>query len=294
MSSGDKKANGNRVAEPISRGRYYWDMAAIFDSMADDYDHRLHAETNPSTAVIRKVIHDLASRHIPGEGTVLDLGCGSGDDTVFLAGRGNRVLAMDLSAEMVAVARDKALSQGLEERVRFAVGPAAMAKVLWRREIGEGEEAVGVISSFGVLNAEPELETVVKGLAEVLRPGACVVATLMGRLSPWHLLSAPRHAAVKRDWGRFIKGVARVGNDQDGVDIRYWFPKEVQQIFGSHFVVRQVRPVGIVLPPPERLGRLVGSKPVHGILRRIDHKLASWNLFRNAGDHFVIVLERRG
>src|SRR6476469_1443380 len=38
---------------------------------------------------------------------VLDFGCGGGDFAAFLAGRGARVLAVDVSAEMVALARSR-------------------------------------------------------------------------------------------------------------------------------------------------------------------------------------------
>lgn len=63
------------------------------------------AYPNPTVAI--------DDQHLPGfyrewhDLSVLELGCGSGRHTVRLAGQGNRVLAVDASAGMLAVARRK-------------------------------------------------------------------------------------------------------------------------------------------------------------------------------------------
>jgi 2-polyprenyl-3-methyl-5-hydroxy-6-metoxy-1,4-benzoquinol methylase len=54
---------------------------------------------------------------------VADLGCGTGTLSVLLAGEGYDVTGLDLSDEMVALARAKAAERGVD--VSFAVGDAA-------------------------------------------------------------------------------------------------------------------------------------------------------------------------
>ncbi len=44
-------------------------------------------------------------RHLPPEGRILDLGCGTGRHLVYLASRGHRPLGLDLSPHMLAEAR---------------------------------------------------------------------------------------------------------------------------------------------------------------------------------------------
>src|SRR5262249_57777176 len=50
----------------------------------------------------------FVGRHCPAPGRLLDLGCGTGRLLVPFARRGYRVLGVDLSAQMLAVARAKA------------------------------------------------------------------------------------------------------------------------------------------------------------------------------------------
>lgn len=49
-------------------------------------------------------VHGLIQRHLPGAGSVLDLGCGTGRHDLLLAGMGYDVTGVDLSEEMLAVA----------------------------------------------------------------------------------------------------------------------------------------------------------------------------------------------
>ena len=64
-------------------------------------------------------------------GTVLEIGCGSGELTLHLASRGNRVLGIDASPRAIALARAKALERSIE--TTFQVGDALELGALGRR-----------------------------------------------------------------------------------------------------------------------------------------------------------------
>jgi SAM-dependent methyltransferase len=58
-------------------------------------------------------------------GDVLDIGCGFGDNAVFLAGHGHRVTGVDIAPTALMTARRRAHDAGLsEDSVTFAVGDA--------------------------------------------------------------------------------------------------------------------------------------------------------------------------
>ena len=75
----------------------------------------------PAALVFRYVLQErMRARFRPGT-RVLNLGCGSGDDALWLASTGASVLGLDASASAVQQARRAAAAAGLGTRVRFEV-----------------------------------------------------------------------------------------------------------------------------------------------------------------------------
>lgn len=56
--------------------------------------------------------------------TVLEYGCGDGSNTVLLAHRGAHVISLDLSPELISVARARLRAHGIESGTSFVVGSA--------------------------------------------------------------------------------------------------------------------------------------------------------------------------
>ncbi len=97
---------------------------------------------------------------LAGGGTVADVGCGPGHVTRFLAARGADVVGLDLSAEMVAVARERA------PELRFAV--ASMLDL----PAADGAWA-GAVALYSIIHlGDDERARACRELARVLRPGA--------------------------------------------------------------------------------------------------------------------------
>src|SRR5262249_55202403 len=89
----------------VSRG--LWDY--LHDpAVARGYDAALSGST-----LFDADVH-FVERHCPHPGWLIDLGCGTGRLLVHFARRGYRVLGVDLSAEMLKVAREKAAAAGVE------------------------------------------------------------------------------------------------------------------------------------------------------------------------------------
>ena len=136
--------------------------ALAFDRIAPRYDESFGR--NPAALLFRHVFQERLRRLFPAGARVLDLGCGTGDDALFLASLGVRVHALDIAPEMVARTREKAERAGLAERVH--VEERAAEDVA---SAGSGFD--GAFSDFGALNCAA-LGAVGEGLARALRPGA--------------------------------------------------------------------------------------------------------------------------
>ena len=111
----------------------------------------------PQPAVVR-----LAEEGLLG-GAVLDAGCGTGENALYLASRGAEVLGVDFVPAAVAQARAKARGRGLA--VEFRLHDA-----LRFAEIGRLFDAVLDCGLFHTFTDE-ERPRYVAGLRSVLRPG---------------------------------------------------------------------------------------------------------------------------
>ena len=264
--------------------------AAVFDALAGGYDAgftatslgRLHRE-----AVWRR----LDARFPPGA-RVLELGCGTGEDAVHLAGRGVNVLATDGAPAMVDAARRKAREQGVEDRLAFGVMTLesfAAAGADESTPIDREGPFDGAFSNFGALNCVDELAPVARALAARLRPGAPAVLTLMGPTCPWEWLWFLARGRPGSAFRRLRPGGAR----WRGVTVRYPGIGAAKKAFAPWFRPLHVSAVGALVPPPyaeawaRRHERTVAQ--LNGWERRMEDRFPlPW-----LADHYVLELERR-
>src|ERR1700722_8492122 len=80
-------------------------MTSAFDQLASGYD-RLWTRSPVGHLQREAVWRHIGDLFQPGQ-TVLDLGCGTGNDALRLMRAGLHVHAIDASREMVSIARDR-------------------------------------------------------------------------------------------------------------------------------------------------------------------------------------------
>ena len=148
-----------------------------FDALAANYDEDFtgtHVGRLMREAVWRRLdgVFDRGAR-------ILDLGCGTGEDAIYLARRGHDVHAVDGSEAMLRRTREKVLAAALEHRVQ-----GSKLDIEYLDELGT-DVYDGVLSNFGVLNCVEDLSSVSTELARRTARGAPVVFCLMGPTVPW-------------------------------------------------------------------------------------------------------------
>jgi ubiquinone/menaquinone biosynthesis C-methylase UbiE len=100
------------------------------------------------------------------QGVVLDVGCGTGENALCLAGRGHDVWGIDFVPKAIELARDKAIKRGLG--VHFQVGDALKLEVLGRTF--DTVIDCGLFHTF----SDEERPVYLRSLARVVRPGGVV------------------------------------------------------------------------------------------------------------------------
>ncbi len=114
---------------------------------------------------------------VPRGGAVLDLGCGPGWTSLFLARAGWDVVGVDISERMIEIARERAAQEDVA--VTFAVGDFETLDV--------GRHDFDGVLLFDALHHCPAYERVLRQAWEHLRPGGVVLVmepTWLHRLSP--------------------------------------------------------------------------------------------------------------
>src|SRR6185312_11018753 len=117
----------------------------------------------------RSALARLLDEAIPQDARVLDLGCGTGQMTIFLANGKRRVVGADLTRGALALAADAAR--------RFGVEGALFVETDLRRP-GLGEGRFDVVLSLGVLHHTPDPRAAFGALARLARPDGVIVVGL--------------------------------------------------------------------------------------------------------------------
>lgn len=250
-------------------------VAEAFDRVAAAYDATFGA--NPAGLLFRHVVQERLLRLLPAGAHVLDIGCGTGEDALLLAGRGRHVHAIDVSPEMVRASLAKARRLGL----------AAPRLVVERRSAEElaaiGARFDGAYSDFGALNCA-DLAAVGRGLCAVLRPGAPVLLSVMG--------GRPLPARVRRALtGERGHHPPRVGGLP--VDVDHPGLRRLRAALGPGFEWRRSYALGVLVPGPQHPA-WPGRHPIaFGVLAAMESLVRGWPFLRGLGDHLVLEGRRR-
>jgi ubiquinone/menaquinone biosynthesis C-methylase UbiE len=253
--------------------------ALAYDAIAAGYDAQVQGDD-----WMRQVLHAHYARLFTAGDRVLDVGCGTGIDALFLAQRGIQVVAIDFSSSMIAELRSKLLSTPVAERVE-----ARTLAVEDLTQLGN-QRFDGLISAFAGLSAVPDLGQFSRDAAALLRPGGRAVLHLLNRFSLWEWLGylARGNWPAARLVGRLRTREFTIGGR--AVRHRLYYPEALyRQAFAEHFSLRDAYALGS-LRPPHTVRRLPASL-VHQ-LEWLDVRCGRWPLLRHAGRFFVLDLER--
>ncbi len=258
-----------------------------FDALADDYDSVV--EDNRFDLRLRDTTRDILDRTFHPGDRVLEVGAGTGLETLALARRGVHVLATDISSRMLNRLSEKAVAQGLESFVQTRNIRAADIAIL--QDEFEPGSFDGAFSDFGALNCEPDLQSVPEALAYLLRPGAALIMTVWNRLCLAETLAYLVVAKPSRAFAR-LRDPVPVGRSRFGIPVYARSAGEIVRLFKSHFAVSHVAGLPVFAPPYDLAARLQTHSLALELADEMDRSLSSVFPFNRLGDHFVLEMRR--
>lgn len=260
---------------------------APFDPLAPTYDHDFTAL--PIARHLRaRVQADLARLFPPGS-SALELGCGTGEDALFLAHHQVRVLATDSSTVMLDAARAKAEYAPL---ITFA--PLDLAQIGQAAPALQDQTFDGVYSNFGVLNCLPAWDALAHWLAARVRPGGVLAFGVIAPRCLWETLWHGVHGDFSTAFRRWRGEAAfQPPGTATALTIAYPTIARFERAFAPSFRRTRLTPLGVFLPPSDAYGA-VGKHPrLLDALVRLDDRFGRAQFLAALADHFWIEFVRR-
>ncbi len=259
---------------------------STFDSVAADYDSR-EASNRIMQMMRQRSLAVLDSTFGHGD-TLVDIGCGTGTEAIWLASRGRTVLAVDSSSRMLEVTSRRASAAGVQVASRLLRAGDLESLV---EDFGEASFD-GAYSSFGALNTEPALEPPVAALSRLVRPGGMIVVSVMNRWCLAEMASLVAGGRANQALRRNRPSV-RVAVGSNYAEVRYPSWRQLRNALHPSFRVLRVQALPLLLLP--YAWPVLASHPrTYKALDWLDGILAPRRPFAWLGDHLLVVAERRG
>ena len=253
-----------------------------FTSVAPSYD-AVFTDLPEARALRERIQAIMTNAWGTGE-TILDLGCGTGEDAMFLARLGCDVTGIDPAPGMIEQARRKLAAASLTANLRC----------MGAEELSRFPSAYfeGILSNFAALNNLRDFPSVIAQCARIMAPGGTAILCLLNRYSLWescsYLLRGKPAKAVRR-WGPGPV-MANVGDGQ--VPVFYHSAHFVRKTARPWFTIDAIVGLSVVAPLPSSLGFNTRHPNLTRVLSGLDRHVGKLPMFRTLGDHLVIVLKR--
>ncbi len=247
-----------------------------FDQAAPTYDRDFtdHPLGRWLRALVRAHLPFKAGDHL------LELGCGTGADALWLAERGLQVTATDASPGMLAQAKAKAQHTDIEFAPLDLNRPFALEMIF-----------DDVFANFGVVNCVLDLDQLAADLAGHTRSGSAVALVVMGPVCLWEIGWHLAHLQPVTAFRRLPQRTQAHTGGGETITVGYPSPGRLRQAFQTDFIHRKTLGIGAFLPP-SYLAHLVERYPrFFAACERLDRSVGVCLPYLS--DHYMILFERR-
>ena len=250
----------------------------FYDSISCSYDEQL--KDGIIANIIRKTFQNKLLNNFKPGSKLLELGCGTGTDSVFLAKHGIYVSANDISPGMIHVALEKIRSEELNSHLKVCVKDSEEA-IINSKIIYDG-----VISNFDCVNYL-DISALSTNLLKITGECATIQFTLLNKKCLWefvyYLLKLQPLKALRyfKNREKFLFNI---------LDLKS--PGEIIRNFSPDFRIKKITGIGLLIPPDGLKGLQKRFPGFFGRLEKLDMLLASVIPFCNFCDHYIIEMEK--
>lgn len=259
--------------------------ALAFDAIAPGFDQRFGAW--PSVSAQRRAVRAALRREFPARGHILEIGGGTGEDAAFLAEAGYDVLLTDPSPTMVELAKPKLSPFGSQAQI---AGGEDLEDFASRHFAKGGELFDGAFSNFAPLNCVVDLAPVVRGLAQLLKPGSAAMLVFFGTCCPAEVLTELLCKRPNQALRRYKHGEVPARLSKREFSILYHRRATLVRTFAPWFVLEKRLGIGVMVPPSAAEPWISGQPGLLRMLEALDRTLS--RPLAMFGDHVLYQFRR--
>jgi SAM-dependent methyltransferase len=222
----------------------------VYETKASIYRSVLEAGLKTAPGEVKGIVKLFKSHGIHAGSDILDVACGIGRHSVYLAKAGFRVTGIDPSYTFLARARALAAKEGVSQKVHFAHGRFSnLLDVLSRRKPREFNGIIIMDYSIGVTGRDEDDLLLFRDLSVVAAKGALLTVEIFDRnwfveragptlteefpdnlVRVWKRVSKPGSRVLDADWAFYRK--------QPGQSLKHLFTTRART---RHYTVAELR-----------------------------------------------------
>ncbi|MBV1922886.1 MAG: class I SAM-dependent methyltransferase [Flavobacteriaceae bacterium] len=258
-------------------------MPNDFDKAAKNYDATFTYSSIGKAQ--RERVHHYLKQEIKSKKklSILELNCGTGEDAIFLTNQGHKVIATDISSEMITEATSKNDSITFLQQDITTITSETFTETFDL-----------IFSNFGGLNclSKEQLETFIDVSETLLKNNGKLVFVIM----PKHCLWEQFYFFIKGDFKKMNrrKSKQEVVANVDDVNVPTWYfnPSELKTLTKNKFTLSLLKPIGISIPPSYLEPFFISKKRFLKLLISFEKWLSStfWSKF---ADHYIISFQKK-
>jgi SAM-dependent methyltransferase len=258
-----------------------------FDSLAATYDDTF--THSPIGQYLRQKVHARLDLHFQAGDHVLELGCGTGEDALYLAGRGVHVTATDASEQMLAIVRAKARGNGLVSVEQLDLRYLANSQ----QPTANSQKFDGVFSNFGALNCLDDWRPLAEWLANRIKSGGIAAFGVMSPLCLWEIGWHGLHLDFGTATRRWRKSTTfQPDETTQPIPVRYPTINRLTRDFAPWFRRVHAQPIGLFLPPSDVFGVVEKRPRLLKLLMGLEQRFGRYGRLALLADHYWIEFER--
>lgn len=258
--------------------------ATAFSRQAPVFDNIYAGNTIISYKRCRVRSHAL--NHLPEQGSILELNCGTGEDALFFAQNGFKVHGIDLSAGMLQQFAQK--TSGQRDKVSFEQCSFTGLGALQNKGLYDM-----IFSNFGGLNCTGELDKGLSSFDDLLKPGGVATLVIISKFCLWETLLVFK-GKFRTAFRRFFSNKGRKAR-VEGEYFKCWYynPGYVRDKLGDGFELLDIEGLCTIVPPSYIENFAEKHPSLYRFLVKQENRFKSSWPWRFMGDYYIISVRKK-